>query len=125
MRGCAYLTTPNVPYQLHMARTLWHNTYRGKVTNESGEFIAMLRIILGIPLDRSEVPENAPEVAPYLNVQVEEAALDADSLITFEAALSDLLLTQLQSELFRPEYCHFFYPSPAELLQTPSTGINQ
>lgn len=104
------------PYRIQVTRTLWHNTYRGKVTDEAGDYIATVTIILGIPLDRSEVPDNAPEVAPYLTVQVEEAIMDEDALISFEAGLSDLLLAQLQGEYFKPEYCHFTYPSPAELL---------
>ncbi len=111
-------------YQLQIARTLWHNTYRGKITNENGEYIATIRVILGIPLDRSEVPENAPEVPPYLNVQVEDAILSVEDLIPFEAALSEILLGQLQNEYFVPEYCHFFYPSPSELLTRPATPLS-
>lgn len=117
------LNTTGLPYTVHMSRTLWHNTYRGQVANLTGEYVATIRVILGIPLDRSEVPDNAPEVAPHLNVQIEDAVFTADDFITFESAISDLLLAQLQSDYFVPEYCYFFYPSPSELL-LPRTPLS-
>lgn len=111
------MSTERITYHLQMARTLWNNTYRGKVTNDSGEYVAAIRVILGIPLDRSEVPENAPEVTAYLTVLVEDATITADELLTFEANLSDVLLVQLRSDNFIPEHCHFFYPSPPALME--------
>ena len=111
------MNTPNPQYQVQMVRTLWQNTYRGKVTDETGEYVAIIRVILGIPLERSEVPENAPQVAPYLSVHIEEASLNsAEDVIPFETALSDLLLSRLRNDDFLPEYCHFFYPSPTDML---------
>lgn len=114
------MSTDHTIYKLHMARTLWTNTYRGKVTNDSGDYVAAIRVILGIPLDRTEVPDNAPEVTAYLTVLVEDATITADDLLVFEANLSDLLLTQLRSDYFLPEHCHFFYPSPPALLAEQS-----
>ena len=64
-------------YQLQIARTLWHNTYRGKITNENGEYIATIRVILGIPLERSEVPDNAPEVPEWSAVKPAGRGLEA------------------------------------------------
>lgn len=111
------MSTENTTYQLQMARTLWNNTYRGKVTNDSGDYVAAIRVILGIPLDRTEVPENAPDVTAYLTVLVEDATITADELLAFEANLSDVLLIQLRSDYFIPEHCHFFYPSPPALME--------
>ncbi|VBB06848.1 Hypothetical protein LUCI_2085 [Lucifera butyrica] len=108
-----------------LARTLWFNTYRGKVTDELDNYLATLRIIPCLPLDRSEVPADAPEVIPYLLVLVEDAVMEAADLIPFESKLSEVLLPQMQREHFRPEFCHFVYPSPSYMAQgNGSSKIN-
>ena len=82
-----------------------------------------MRIILGIPLERSEVPENAPEALPHLNIQVEEIFLDnAHDLLDFESFIADSLLAKFQTEQFIPKYCCFSYPGPAESL-IPNTPL--
>ena len=52
------------PYHIDLMRTLWENTYRGTVFDYKEQYVATIRLILSIPLDRSEVPENAPKVNP-------------------------------------------------------------
>ena len=97
---------------LKMAKTLWFNTYRGVLSDAMGEYVATVRIIPTIPLDRQDVPDDAPEARPYLTVIVEDAAVPLDQLIEFETAATDILLGTLSREGFTPEFIQFFYPTP-------------
>ncbi|EAX47836.1 hypothetical protein TcarDRAFT_1525 [Thermosinus carboxydivorans Nor1] len=106
----------NRKLMLQLARTLWSNMYRGKVADASGEYLATIRIIAHMPLDRSDVPADAPVVKPYLTVLIEDGAITPATLVEFESELSDLLLAKFRSEQFFPEFCQFFYPSPAQML---------
>ena len=49
-------------YSLRLARTLYENVYHAMLYNENQQPIGDLEIIPNIPLDRSQVPEDAPEV---------------------------------------------------------------
>ena len=98
---------------LKVAKTLWFNTYRGVFKDAAGQYVATIRIIPGIPLDRDEVPADAPEARPYLIVIVEDAAVPLTQLVSFESSVTDSLLQTLSRETFRPEFVQFFYPTPA------------
>lgn len=100
-------------YTLKIAKTLWFNIYRGVISGAAGEYIATVRIIPGMPLDRQEVPEDAPEARPYLIVIVEDATIELNELVPFESAVTDSLLQALSRDTFRPEFIQFFYPTPA------------
>ena len=89
----------NKTYRVDLMRTLWQHTYRATIFDASGAYAATIRIILGIPLDRAEVPENAPEVKDYITVLVEDTVIKPQDIIEFQ-----------------PTHCLFFYPSPAETL---------
>ncbi len=57
----------NVPvYKLRLARTLYNNFYRARLQDANGEDAGQLLIVPGLPLDRSQLPENAPYPAPCL-----------------------------------------------------------
>ena len=103
--------------KLTLARTLWFNTYRANITNTDNEHISLVRLIPALPLDRSEVPEDAPAVESYVNVLVEDAEVSDDQLIFFETAVSNLLHKELPQLGFTPAMCHFFYPSPPHMLK--------
>ena len=62
-------------YHIDLMRTLWENTYRGTVFDYKEQYVATIRLILSIPLDRSEVPENAPNVNPSVIVLIEDTIL--------------------------------------------------
>lgn len=109
--------SPDMKLKLTLARTLWFNTYRAKITNTVDEHIATLRLVPALPLDRSEVPENAPVVESYVLVLVEEAVVNDDQLVFFETAVSNLLHKELLQLNFTPALCHFFYPSPPHMLK--------
>ena len=96
---------------LKVAKTLWFNIYRGAIHDAAGEYVATLRIIPGMPLDRETVPADAPEARPYLIVIVEDATIDLNDLVHFESAVTDSLLQTLSRETFKPEFIQFFYPT--------------
>lgn len=100
-------------FTLKIAKTLWYNIYRGAVHGAAGEYVATLRIIPGMPLDRSEVPDDAPEARPYLIVIVEDATIDLKDLVHFESAVTESLLQTLSRATFKPEFIQFFYPTPS------------
>lgn len=98
---------------LKVTKTLYHNTYRCMVQDEHGTVCAHLSIVPQFPLSREEVPENAPDVPPFLTVLVEDADIDQNNLIAFEENLSVALLDRFTTEHSAPHSCQFFYPSPA------------
>ena len=113
------------PMTLKMAKTLWFNTYRGVFSDALGQYVATVRILPAIPLDRQEVPEDAPDARPYLTVLIEDATVPLDSLIEFETAATDTLLQALSRDAFAPEFIQFFYPTPAPERDEPgeSNGL--
>jgi hypothetical protein len=112
----------NTELVVQMARTLWFNTYRCKVTDALDNYIATLRITPIVPLDRSEVPEDAPTVVPFITVLVEDATFGDDEMVKFEIRLSEILIEELKNDNFVPEFCQFFYPSPPHLFEKSPTN---
>ena len=78
-------------YSLRLARTLYDNVYHAMLYNENQQPIGDLEIIPTMPTDRSQVPEDAPEVPAYLLVIVKDADINKDNLIDFEEPLKTLL----------------------------------
>ena len=105
---------------VQLSRTLWFNTFRGKVTDADGTYIASVRIIPTVPLDRSEVPADAPEAIPCLTVLVDDGIITTDDLVAFEAKLAPILLAKFKREDYKPELCQYFYPSPMSMMEPPS-----
>lgn len=101
---------------IKLAKTLWFNTYRGQVKDHAGNYVATLRLIPSIPLDRDELPPDAPEVASYITVIVEDGDFATAELVQFESSVAELLLEQMAQPPFAPEYCQFSYPSPPWLM---------
>lgn len=103
-------------YKVDLMRTLWQHTYRATIFNLNDEYIATIRIILGIPLDREEVPDNAPEVPAYITVLVEDTVIQPQAIIEFEEQISKIIIERSTTKEFVPTHCIFFYPSPSEVL---------
>lgn len=101
-------------YHIDFMRTLWENTYRGTIFDCMNHYVATIRMVLSIPLDQEELPENAPEVAPLIIVLVEDTILTPKDILDFETVMSRLIVKKASSEYFHPDRCMFFYPSPAE-----------
>ena len=99
-------------YSLRLARTLYENVYHAMLYND-------LEIIPNIPLDRSQVPEDAPEVPAYLLVIVKDADINKDNLIDFEERASYALLKRFSTEVINFQHCKFYYPSPAFIFEQP------
>lgn len=79
-------------YTLKLSRTLYNDTFRAQLLDENQQVIGHLRIVPGVPLDRSLVPEDAPSVPAYLLVIVDDADINKDNLIDFEERASYALL---------------------------------
>ena len=100
-------------YKLRLARTLFNNFYRARLQDANGEDAGQLLIVPGLPLDRSQLPENAPMAAPYLLVIVEDANINKDNVVDFEEGVSRAVLAKFTTETTAFDHCEFYYPSPA------------
>lgn len=101
-------------YHIDFMRTLWENTYRGTVFDCTNNYVATIRMVLGVPIDRDQLPENAPTVAPLVIVLVEDTILTPKDVLDFESVMSKIIIKKASSDYFHPDRCLFFYPSPAE-----------
>ena len=106
------------PYHIDLMRTLWENTYRGTVFDYKEQYVATIRLILSIPLDRSEVPENAPKVNPSVIVLIEDTILSPLEVVEFEQIMSKIITKKVSSEYFQPDRIMYFYPSPSDSAET-------
>lgn len=111
-------------YTLRLARTLYNEVYRAMLYNENQQPIAKLRIVPNIPLDRSQVPEDAPVVPAFLLVIVDDADINKDNLIDFEERASYTLLKRFSTEVISFQHCQFYYPSPAFIFEQPDAVNN-
>ena len=112
-------------YHIDLMRTLWENTYRGTVFDYKEQYVATVRIIFSIPLDRSEVPENAPKVNPVIIVLVEDTILSPLEIVDFEQAMTPILAKRLTSNSFFPDRIMYFYPSPVDGAEIKDKPENQ
>lgn len=109
----------NGAYQLRLMRTLYENVYGCMLYNENQQPIGKLEIVPSIPLDRSQVPKDAPVVPAYLLVIVQDADINKDNLIDFEERASYALLKRFSTEAISFQHCKFYYPSPAFIFEQP------
>ena len=105
------------PYHIDLMRTLWENTYRGTVFDYKEQYVATIRLILSIPLDRSEVPENAPKVNPSV-------ILSPLEVVEFEQIMSKIITKKVSSEYFQPDRIMYFYPSPSDGAETANRNVD-
>ena len=92
-------------YTLKLSRTLYNDTFRAQLLDENQQVIGHLRIVPGVPLDRSLVPEDAPSVPAYLLVIVDDADINKDNLIDFEERASYALLKRFSTEAISFQHC--------------------
>ncbi|PWM78611.1 MAG: hypothetical protein DBY32_03775 [Phascolarctobacterium sp.] len=109
----------NNAYTLRLAKTLFENIYAAQVLNDNKDVIGKLRIMPCLPVDRSLVPADAPEVSPFLLVIVDDADINKDNLIDFEERVSYALLKRFSTETVAFAHCQFYYPSPAFIFEQP------
>ena len=112
------------PYHIDLMRTLWENTYRGTVFDYKEQYVATIRLILSIPLDRSEVPENAPEVNPSVIVLIEDTILSPLEVVEFEQIMSKIITKKVSSEYFQPDRIMYSYPSPSDGAETANRNVD-
>lgn len=111
----------NNAYTLRLAKTLFENIYAAQVLNDNKDVIGKLRIMPCLPVDRSLVPADAPEVSPFLLVIVDDADINKDNLIDFEERVSYALLKRFSTETVAFAHCQFYYPSPAFIFEQPGS----
>lgn len=112
------------PYHIDLMRTLWENTYRGTVFDYKEQYVATIRLILSIPLDRSEVPENAPKVNPSVIVLIEDTILSPLEVVEFEQIMSKIITKKVSSKYFQPDRIMYFYPSPSDGAETANRNVD-
>lgn len=112
------------PYHIDLMRTLWENTYRGTVFDYKEQYVATIRLILSIPLDRSEVPENAPKVNPSVIVLIEDTILSPLEVVEFEQIMSKIITKKVSSEYFQPDRIMYFYLSPSDGAETANRNVD-
>jgi len=112
------------PYHIDLMRTLWENTYRGTVFDYKEQYVATIRLILSIPLDRSEVPENAPKVNPSVIILIEDTILSPLEVVEFEQIMSKIITKKVSSEYFHPDRIMYFYPSPSDGAETANRNVD-
>ena len=112
------------PYHIDLMRTLWENTYRGTVFDYKEQYVATIRLILSIPLDRSEVPENAPEVNPSVIVLIEDTILSPLEVVEFEQIMSKIITKKVSSEYFQPDRIMYFYPRLSDGAETANRNVD-
>ena len=112
------------PYHIDLMRTLWENTYRGTVFDYKEQYVATIRLILSIPLDRSEVPENAPKVNPSVIVLIEDTILSPLEVVEFEQIMSKIITKKVSSEYFQPDRIMYFYTSPSDGAETANRNVD-
>ena len=103
----------NTAYKVKLTKTLYANTYRCQLLNDNEEVLGHLRVLPGLPLERAQVPADAPILPFFLLVIVDDANIDKDNLIDFEERASYALLKRFSTETSSPQHCQFYYPSPA------------
>ena len=111
-------------YHIDLMRTLWENTYRGTVFDYKEQYVATIRLILSIPLDRSEVPENAPEVNPSVIVLIEDTILSPLEVVEFEQIMSKIITKKVSSEYFQPDRIMYVYPSTSDGAETANRNVD-
>ncbi len=114
----------NAAYSLKLARTLFDNVYRAQLLDNNDQCIGHLRIVPTVPIDRSELPEDAPQVNGFIFVIVDDADINKDNLIDFEERTSFAILKRFSTEHIAFEHCEFYYPSPAFIFEQPDALSN-
>lgn len=98
---------------LQIMATLWENTYRVAVYDEKQTYVATARVIVSVPLQAEELPPEAPQVEPQLQVLMEDCLIDSNELIEFETIMAAKLREKFQYHI---NTMYFFYPSPEDTL---------
>jgi hypothetical protein len=113
------MSMENSTLRIQLARTLWHNAYRARVTGAGDDYMATLRLLPQLPLDRSEVPENAPDAKLYLIILVEDAPMLSEANLTdFEDGVSVAVMEELAKLSMYADSCQFVYPNLMTELET-------
>ena len=111
-------------YNLRLARTLYNNFYRARLSDANGEDAGQILIVPGLPMDRSLVPPSAPEAKPYLLIIVEDANINKDNVVDFEEGVSRAVLDKIHDGNNEFRALRVLLPVPGLLLH-PGRGVTE
>lgn len=122
MGDCGEEPFPGAGFKL--TRTLYHNFYGVYFLNEAGVPIGDLNVIPTIPMDRSMVPEDAPDVQPYLIGLVNSIeGINKANIESFENDANAAIVGRFSNPMAQFSHCEMYYPSPAFVFELPDAVI--
>lgn len=122
MGDCGEEPFPGAGFKL--TRTLYNNFYGVYFLNETGAPIGDLNVIPTMPMDRSMVPEDAPDVEPYLIALVNSIeGINKGNIEAFENDANAAIVGRFSNPMAQFTHCEMYYPSPAFVFELPDAVI--
>ena len=107
-----------------ITRTLYNNFYGVFFLNQEGQPVGDVKVVPIIPADRSMVPEDAPDVEPYLLGLVNNIdGINKANIISFENDANTALVNRFSNPTAQFSHCELYYPSPAFVFELPDAVI--
>lgn len=107
-----------------LTRTLYFNNYAVYLMNQEQQPVGQLNVVPNLPLDPSQIPEDAPVVEPYLIALVNNVeGINKANIISFEDDASQALVQRFTNPSAQFTHCEMYYPSPAFVFELPDAVI--
>lgn len=107
-----------------LTRTLYNNYYGVYFMNENKQPVGEVNVVPNIPMDRSQVPEDAPDVPPYLIALVNSVDnINKKNIISFENDANAALVSRFSNPSAQFSHCEMYYPSPAFVFELADAVI--
>lgn len=107
-----------------LTRTLYNNFYGVYFLNADKQPIGDVNVVPNIPLGRSQIPEDAPDVPPYLLALVNSIeGINKKNIIAFENDAEGALVNRFSNPTAQFDHCEMYYPSPAFVFELPDAVI--
>lgn len=122
MGDCGEEAFPGAGFKL--TRTLYNNYYGVYFLNSENVPLGDVNVIPNMPMDRSMVPEDAPEVEPYLLALVNNIeGINKSNIIAFEDDANAALVGRFSNPMAQFSHTEMYYPSPAFVFELPDAVI--
>ena len=107
-----------------VTRTLYNNYYGVFFLNKEGQPMGDVKVVPNLPVDRSQVPEDAPMVEPYLLALVNNIeGINKANIVAFENDANAALVGRFSNPSAQFSHCELYYPSPAFVFELPDATI--
>lgn len=121
MGDCGEEEFPGAGFMLR--RTLYNNFYAVYFMNGENP-VGDLNVVPNLPMDRSYVPEDAPEVEPYLIALINSVEnINKKNIVSFENEAGAALISRFSNANAQFSHCEMYYPSPAFVFELPDAVI--